>query len=146
MESQKSDPGKATLFARYFANAVSASLKYPEQHRHQVVKRCTYFQFQIQDAEGDNPKVSFTSDRRHYFHNEWEQLNIEGFLSNAPGITDLFFQEVEKSRTAARQMEDPNTPQGFHDYIRGLFISHGMGSIFDQALAELMETPGLKFH
>ncbi len=43
-------------------------------------------------------------------------------------------------------MEDPNTPQGFHDYIRGLFISHGMGSIFDQALAELMETPGLKFH
>jgi hypothetical protein len=56
------------------------------------------------------------------------------------------FQEVEKSRTAARQMEDPNTPQGFHDYIRGLFISHGMGSIFDQALAELMETPGLKFH
>jgi hypothetical protein len=145
-QSQKSDPQKATLFARYFANAVSASLKFPDQHRHQVVKRCTYFQFQIQDADGGTPKVSFTSDRRHYFHNEWEQLNIEGFLSNAPGITDLFFQEVEKCRIAARQTDGLNTPQEFHDYIRDLFVSHGMGPAFDQALADLMETPGLKFH
>ncbi|MGM0393559.1 MAG: hypothetical protein ACQEQ5_03925 [Thermodesulfobacteriota bacterium] len=145
-QSQKSNPRKADLFAGYFANAVSAYLKFPDQHRHQVVKRCTYFQFQIQDAQGDTPKVSFTSDRRHYFHNEWEQLNIEGFLSNAPGITDLFFQEVEKCRMAARQTDGPNTPQEFHDYIRGLFVSHGMGSAFDRALAELMDTPELTFH
>jgi hypothetical protein len=53
---------------------------------------------------------------------------------------------VEKCRIAARQTDGPNTPQEFHDYIRGLFVSHGMGPAFDQALAELMETPGLRFH
>lgn len=145
-EAQTAHPRRALLFAKYFANAVSAFLKFPDQHLHQVVTRCTYFQFQIQDAHGENPKVSFTADRRHYFHNEWEQLNIQGFLSNAPGITDLFFQEVEKCRTAARQTEEPNTPQGFQNYIRDLFVSHGMGEAFDQALGELMDTPGLKFH
>jgi hypothetical protein len=145
-EARNTDPRKADLFARYFANAVSAFLKCPDQHLHRVVKRCTYFQFQIQDAHGDNPKVSFTSDRRHYFHNEWEQLNIEGFLSNAPGITDLFFQEVEKCRTAARHTEKINTPDGFHSYIRSLFALYGMAGPFDLAMAQLMETPELRFH
>ncbi|HKJ97397.1 MAG TPA: hypothetical protein VJ959_00605 [Desulfotignum sp.] len=145
-EARTASPRRADLFARYFANAVSAFLKFPDQHLHRVVKRCTYFQFQIQDAQGKNPKVSFTSDRRHYFHNEWEQLSIEGFLSNAPGITDLFFHEVEKCRTAARHTDDINTPEGFHDYIRSLFVFHGMGPAFDQALSQLMDIPGLTFH
>lgn len=144
-DAQKSDPLKADLFVRYFANAVSAFLKFPDQHLHRVVKRCTYFQFQIQDAQGKNPKVSFTSDRRHFFHNEWEQLSLEGFLSNAPGITDLFFHEVKKCRMAATQTEEINTPEGFRNYIRSLFAAHGMGEFFDQVLAQLMKKPSLTF-
>jgi hypothetical protein len=66
-------------------------------------------------------------------------------LSNAPGITDLFFHEVEKCRIAATQTEEINTSEGFRDYIRSLFAAHGMGEIFDQALSQLMENSGLTF-
>lgn len=140
----QADPVKADWFVKYFANAVSAFLKFPDQHIHKVIKRCSYFQFQIQDADGDNTKVSFTSDRKHYYHNEWEQLNIEGFLSNAPGITDLFAHEVDKCRTAARETEDLGTPDGFRGYIRGVFDAHGLGETFDRHLDELMAFQGLR--
>jgi hypothetical protein len=145
-KAQAASMTKVALFARYFANAVSASLKFPDQHIHRVVKRCTYFQFQIQDAEGKNPKVSFTSDKRHYYHKEWESLNIEGFLSNAPGITDLFFNEVDKCRKATKETQGINTPDGFCAYIREVFDSHGVKKLFDAALAQLMAFQGLKLY
>ena len=142
----KTSPVKVELFTKYFANAVSASLKFPDQHYHRVVRQCASFQFQIQDAHGENPKVSFTSDRKHNYNNNWEQLNMEGFFSNAPGITDLFFNEVEKCRNAVDENGDINTAEGFHVYIRSLFDTHSLGRQFDQALAELMEYQGLKLY
>ncbi|MBU4129876.1 MAG: hypothetical protein KKF12_03560, partial [Proteobacteria bacterium] len=145
-KAQAASMHKVELFARYFANAVSASLKFPDQHIHKVVKRCTYFQFQIQDAEGKNPKVSFTSDKRHYYGKEWESLNIEGFLSNAPGITDLFFSEVDKYRVATEGTREFNTPEGFCAYIRGVFDYHGVKNLFDVALAQLMDVQGMNLH
>ena len=145
-KAQAASMRKVELYARYFANAVSASLKFPEQHIHNVVKRCTYFQFQIQDADGKNPKVSFTSDKRHYYKKEWESLTIEGFLSNAPGITDLFFSEVDKCRMATEETREINTADGFCTYVRDLFDHHGVKSLFDAALAELMVFQGMKLH
>ena len=142
----QASPVKVDLFTRYFANAVSASLKFPDQHLHRVVKRCPRFEFIIQDAHGKNPKVSFTSDRKHSYNNHWEQLNMEGFISNAPGITDLFFNEVGKCRNAMEETAGINTPEGFHAYIRSLFETHNLGRPFDHALAELMEYQGLKLY
>ncbi len=145
-KAQAASMRKVELFTKYFANAVSATLKFPDRHIHKVVNRCTYFQFQIQDAEGKNPKVSFTSNKPHTYQKEWEALNIEGFLSNAPGITDLFFSELDNCRTATKDTEQINTPEGFHTYIRGLFDRHGAAKLFDDALDELMGFQGLKLH
>ncbi|OQY51370.1 MAG: hypothetical protein B6230_05100 [Desulfobacteraceae bacterium 4572_89] len=137
---------KRDFFTRYFANAVSAFLKFPEQQLHLVVKRCARFEFIVQDAHGKNPKVSFTSHRKHSYSDNWEQHNMEGFLSNAPEITDLFFNEVEKCRNAVDETDSINTPEGFHAYIRSLFDAHDLGGQFDRALAELMEYQGLKLY
>jgi len=139
-------PVKVDLFTKFFANAVSASLKFPDQHLHQVIKRCARFEFIIQDAHGKNPKVSFTSDRKHSYNRDWEQLNMEGFLSNTPEITDLFFNEVEKSRNAVEETDNIHTPEGFHAHIRSLFDAHDLGQQFDRALAGLMEYQGLKLY
>jgi len=139
-------PAKQDLFTRYFANAVSASLKFPDQQLHRVIKRCARFEFIIQDAHGKNPKVSFTSDRKHSYSHNWEELTMEGFLSNAPEITDLFFNEVEKCRNVVEETASINTPEGFHAYIRSLFDAHDIGRQFDLALAELMEYQGLKLY
>lgn len=139
-------PVKVDLFTKYFANAVSASLKFPGQQLHRVIKRCTRFEFIIQDVHGKNPKVSFTSDRKHSYNNNWEQLNMEGFLSNAPGITDLFFHEAAKCQNSIEETDHMNTPEGFHDHIRSLFESHNLGQQFDRALASLMDFQGLKLY
>ena len=137
---------RTDLFVKYFANAVSACLKFPDQHCHRVVKLCSYFQFQIQDALGHNPKVSFTSERKHLYQNGWEQLNIEGFLSNAPNITDLFFNEVGKCRAAMEETGAIHTPEDFHAYIRALFDAHGQAGHFDRVLAELMDVQALTLY
>jgi transcriptional regulator with XRE-family HTH domain len=145
-DAVNTSPVKRDLYIRYFANAVSASLKFPDQQFHQVINRCARFEFIIQDAHGKNPKVSFTSDRKHSYSRDWDQLNMEGFLSNAPEITDLFFNEIEKCRNAVDETDSLHTPEGFHAHIRALFDTHGQGRQFDRALAELMEYQGLKFY
>ncbi len=142
----KASPVRVELFTKYMANAVSAALKFPEQHLHRVIKRCAGFEFQIQDAQGKNPKVSFTSERKHTYDNTWEQLNMEGFLSNAPGITDLFFNEIEKCRKAVPDTTKINTPQGFHLYIRSLFDTHNLGRQFDRVLTGLMDFQEFKLY
>jgi hypothetical protein len=71
---------------------------------------------------------------------------MEGFLSNAPGITDLFFNEVEKCRNAIKETDSISTPEEFHSHIRSLFDSHNLGKQFDQALAKLTAYQGLKLY
>ncbi|HCY85051.1 MAG TPA: hypothetical protein DHV36_07945 [Desulfobacteraceae bacterium] len=136
--AQKASMDRVALYARYFANAVAAGLKAPDQHRHLVVRRCTHFQFQIQDADGKAPKISFTANRPHMFHKEWEDLNIEGFLSDAPGITEIFAMEIDKYRDGLAEPEAVTTPEGFADYIRSQFALHGLTGLFDRTLETLM--------
>ena len=145
-KAQKESAYKVELYTKYIANAVAATLKFPDQHIHQVVKRCTYFQAQIQDADGKNPKVSFTSTRKHYYNKEWEQLNIVGFLSDAPGILDVFFNEVEKYRTGVDQADNITASKRFYSYIKKMFDAYNLGSQFDNALAHLMDYPGFKLY
>ncbi|MCG8634016.1 MAG: hypothetical protein MI863_09320, partial [Desulfobacterales bacterium] len=146
VRAQRKSMDRVDLYARYFANAVAATLKFPDQHLHKVVRRCTHFEFQIQDADGKSPKVSFTSNRHHYFQKEWEQLNIEGFLSDAPGVTDLFLKEIEKCRSGMDETQAIVTPRDFADYISAQFDLHGVRDLLDRALVPLMESPDLVLH
>ena len=140
-KAQKTDPNRVNLVAQFYANVAAATLKFPDQHIYGLMDRCTYFQFQVQDADGDNPKVSFTTTRNHPNDTKWEAPHIQGFFSNAPGITDLFLAEVDHCRQASAQLPQLNTAQGFVDHIRARFDHHGVRPLFDRAFDQLMAQP-----
>ena len=145
-QAQDQDMARVEQVAQFYANVVSAVLKFPGQHRYGIMDRCPYFQFQIQDAQGDQPKVSFTSVRKHPRETKWEAPHIQGFFSNAPGISDLFLAEVDYCRASASQDPDLNCPEGFADHIRKQFTAHGVDALFDTALTPLMDQPELVLH
>lgn len=144
--AQRSNPNKADLYARFYANAVAAALKEPDQHFYRIVNRCTYFQFQIQDAYGDVPKVSYTARRRHEYDEMCDQHALESFLSDDAGIVALFKNEVKQCAAALDRTVDCQTPDGFHAYVRDRFSAFGMAARFDAFLAVLMGKPGIHFH
>ncbi len=143
---QKSNPRKIELGMQYFANAVSAALKAPQQHKNRVVKKCGYFQFQLQDAYGITPKVSFSAERRHQFDEEVDELTLESFLSDAPGVIDIFLNEIKSSKNAIETSDGLDTPDGFHIYVRSLFSQYGIEHGFDAALSALMDYSELKLY
>jgi transcriptional regulator with XRE-family HTH domain len=144
--AQKADPSKVDLYAKFYANAVAASLKAPDQHLHRIVNRCTYFQFQIQDAAGDAPKVSYTAMRRHDHIQACDQLTLESFLSDDAAIVALFKNEVVQCVAARDRDGDDHPSSDFHETIRNKFEAFGISSQFDAALAALMASPGFYFH
>ena len=143
---QASNPRKIELGTQYFANAVSVSLKAPDQHKNKVVKKCGYFQFQLQDAYGKTPKVSFSAERRHMFDEELDELTLESFLSDAPNVLNIFLNEINSARNAIETSDEMDTPTGFHSYVRSLFLEYGLVSGFDTALSFLMDDPELKLY
>jgi transcriptional regulator with XRE-family HTH domain len=145
-EAQKADSHKVDLYAKFYANAVAASLKAPDQHLHRIVNRCTYFQFQIQDAAGKSPKVSYTAMRRHDFIESCEQLTLESFLSDDAAIVALFNNEVAQCVAVRDQTDGGHPSNDFHSTIQNKFAAFGLDSQFDAALAVLMESPGFHFH
>ncbi|BBO68692.1 hypothetical protein DSCA_26220 [Desulfosarcina alkanivorans] len=144
--AQAADPRKVALFAKFYANAVAAALKAPDQHLYHIVNRCTYFQFQIQDADGDTPKVSYTAMRRHDYDNACDQLTLESFLSDDIGIVALFKNEVAQCMGALDGTDGRLGSDGFHAAIRQRLTAYGIGGQFDAALAELMDAPGFALH
>lgn len=144
--AQKADSRKVDLYVKFYANAVAASLKAPDQHLHRIVNRCTYFQFQIQDAEGNTPKVSYTAMRRHDDIGTCDQLTLESFLSDDAAIVGLFKNEVTHCAAAWDHSGGGNPSNDFHEIIRNQFDSFGLDTQFDAALAMLMESPGFHFH
>lgn len=145
-EAAGKDPRTLRLLARYYANAAAAYMKFPEQHLHQVVKRCAIFHFQIQDAGGPAPKVSYTGRRTHDLGADCDQLTLESFLTDDRAIVALFMNEVQRCRAAQDTTDERHTPEGFHAYLRAIFFAHGQGEAFDSACAELMAQPGCVFH
>jgi transcriptional regulator with XRE-family HTH domain len=145
-EAQKADSRKVDLYVNFYANAVAASLKAPDQHLHCIVNRCTYFQFQIQDAEGDTPKVSYTAMRRHDDMNACDQLTLESFLSDDAAIVALFQNEVAQCAAARDNTGGGHPSHDFHATIHKEFESFGLGRQFEAALAMLMDSPGFNFH
>jgi transcriptional regulator with XRE-family HTH domain len=146
LTAQIANPRKVELYAKFYANAVSATLKAPDQHLYRIVNRCPYFQFQIQDADSLTPKVSYTAMRRHEYGEAYDQFTLESFLSDDNAIVTLFKNEVKLCMAAIDPKAECDTPEGFHAHIRDHFSAFGMAACFDAALAELMETSELRFH
>jgi transcriptional regulator with XRE-family HTH domain len=144
--AQRANPRKVDLYAQFYANAVAATLKAPQQHRHCIVNRCPYFQFQIQDADGDAPKVSYTALRRHDYEQACDQFTLESFLSDDAAIVALFNNEIAHCQAALDRHDDCHTPEGFQAFIRARFTAAGMDGCFDAALTALMDAPGFRFH
>lgn len=144
--AQHTDSHKVDLYAKFYANAVAATLKAPDQHIHRIVNRCPYFQFQIQDADGDTPKVSYTAMRRHDYDKACDQFTLESFLSDDTAILTLFKNEVAHCLAALDRSSGCHTPEGFHAFIRGRFDAFGLADRFDPALAMLMASPDFHFH
>ena len=145
-EAQKADLQKVDLYTKFYANAVAATLKAPDQHFHRIVNRCTYFQFQIQDSAGNSPKVSYTAMRRHDYIEACDQLTLESFLSDDAAIVALFKNEVTQCIAARGHTDGDHPSNDFCVYIRNKFETFGLGAQFDAALALLMESPGFHFH
>ena len=144
--AQQVDPHKVALYVQFYANAVAASCKAPEQHLHRIVNRCPYFQFQIQDADGEAPKVSYTAMRRHNYAKASDQFTLESFLSDDPAIVGLFKNEIDHCLTAIDQRADRHTAKGFHAYIRDRFNDCNLGDRFDEALEALLAAPAFHFY
>ena len=146
LSAQRADPHKIDLYAKFYANAVAATLKGPNQHIHRVVDRCTYFQFQIQDADGVAPKVSYTAMRRHDYGKACDQFTLESFLSDDAAIVTLFRNEVAQCMAACDSADNRHSPDGFHAFIREQFAAFGVAAAFDAALAVLMDSKAFQFH
>ena len=144
--AQQFNPHKVDLYVQFYANAVAATLKAPKQHLHYIVNRCPYFQFQIQDADGSAPKVSYTALRRHDYEKACDQFTLESFLSDDAAIVALFKNEVAHCQTAVDADAGGHTPEGFHAFIRARFDAVGLADELDAALATLMASPAPRFH
>lgn len=146
LAAQQTEPHKVELYAQFYANAVAASLKAPQQHLHWVVNRCPYFQFQIQDADGKAPKVSYTAMRQHDYAKACDQFTLESFLSDDPAIVGLFKNEVDHCLNALDPEASLQPAKGFHHFVRKRFDDFGLAAQFDAALDALMASPGFRFH
>jgi hypothetical protein len=145
-DAQRADPHKVGLYVRFYANAVAAGLKAPQQHLHWIVSRCPYFQFQLQDAGGKAPKVSYTAMRRHDYDRACDHFTLESFLSDDPAIVGLFNNEVDHCRHALDPDTSRHPAKGFHTFVRDRLNALGLADRFDAALDTLMTASGFRFH
>jgi transcriptional regulator with XRE-family HTH domain len=115
------------LIATYFGNTLRAIKKYPDQQLLRIVERCTYFDFQLQGADQEHPKVFFLGRKPHDYSTIKPQLNLQGFSSDAPAMIALFLKETESSRQAAIVHLQENYPAKLIAYFEDIFHHHGMG-------------------
>ncbi len=132
------------MFAQYLANAASCALKFPDQHKLLITNRCSIFEFFIQDADGEKPVVNFTGTSRHTYNNPYDQHNLEGFSTSAPAMLKLFKTEVDMCKKAMGPNGSNDDPEIFKKVVLNKFQRWNVGHIFEEALEELMSTPGFK--
>ncbi|MFP4423115.1 MAG: hypothetical protein ACLFRG_21475 [Desulfococcaceae bacterium] len=131
-------PKRAALVTRYMANALSLALKRPEQHLIRIMRRCPYFHFLMQDADGEQPKVSYPGRKPHFYDTPHDQRMLEGFTTDLPQVVGHFKQEVEMCRAAVEESLVEGYPGSIEEYLAGLFEERGMGEEFRLAVGELM--------
>lgn len=137
-KAQAEMPKRTELVVRYFANALSLSMKRPKEHRIYIMERCPYFHFMIQDADGPTPKVSYPGRKLHVYDNEYDRRSLEGFTTDLPHILGHFRSEVERCHGAVPAAMRANLPDSFGAALCALFKAHNMEEKLKSYLAELM--------
>jgi hypothetical protein len=125
---------------KYVANAIAAIRRSPGQHLTKIVERCAYFHFQIQNADGERPKLSFPGRKIHHFNNDFEQMNLEGFTSDAPSMLALFVKEVDLCRLAAIKRLEQDYPINLVDYLTDRFRTYGLERDLTGAVDHLLQS------
>ena len=113
---------------QYFANFIGSIVRQPDQHLVWILKRCSYFEFTIQDAEGTSPKICFTGRKPHEYDHKSETMIMEGFTSDAPAVVELYRKEIEYSRSFVDQTIAADYPTGLVNYLVSLFEKKGLGN------------------
>lgn len=145
-KAQKEHPRRTTLVIRYFANALYLSHWRPELHAMHIMDRCPHFQFQMQDADGDSPKVSYPGRKMHVFNNEHDNQSLEGFTTDLPQIVYHFRQEIDRCRAAVDPAISADQPRGVTDYFLSRFHDYGVGEKLEESLSDLLANPNLDFY
>ncbi len=145
-KGRRENPQKAELVTQYIANALSLSLKRPQIYRMYIMDRCSYYHFQIQDAEGESPKVSYTGRKMHVFENQFDKRMLEGFTSDLPHIVGLFKQEITMCRGAVLSGVEDNYPNSIKDYLFECFSKYGMADDLRRILTPLMQSEAITFY
>ena len=143
--AQKEDPHRAELVVDYFANALSLALKQPHIHKIFIMERCPYFHFQIQDADGRHPKVSYSGRKLHLFNNHFDKRNLQGFTADLHHIVHHFKQETAMCRGAILTGVNDRYPLSLKDYFFSLFEQFSMTDLLQKRLSVLMQTEEIVF-
>jgi transcriptional regulator with XRE-family HTH domain len=125
------------LTVRYFANALAAMLRNPDQHRTRLVERCAYYVLQLQDIQGRHPIVFFLGKKPHDYDNVHEQRNLEGYTSDSPTLITLFQKEIDIFRRAVYPETDQDYPHRLVEYILIAFEAVGLRTELESAIGEL---------
>ena len=145
-QARKQEPRRAELVVQYFANALSLALKRPALHLIRIMQRCPYFHFLMQDADSDQPKISYPGRKLHVFNNQYDMRMLEGFTTDLPHIVRHFKHEIDMCRGAVDGSLTQRYPARLLDYIQECFAVHGMAEPLKSALAQLMQNEKLIFH
>ncbi len=145
-KTREEAPRKSDLTVQYIANALSLSLKRPNQHKIHIIERCPYFHFMIQDADGDVPKVSYPGRKLHVYDNEFDKRMLEGFTTDLPHIVAHFRHELDMCLSAVGQEQQDNFPEGFKNQIFSFFQEFGLEEQLKSSLDRLMTKPELTFY
>ena len=144
--ARRENPRRAELVVHYFANALSLALKKPDIHRIYIVKRCPYFHFLMQDADGPHPKVSYPGRKMHVFDNQYDKHMLAGFTTDLPAIVTLFKNEIGMCKAAVDNTLYEKYPQCLCDYLYDRFAAFDLEEKLKNSLAGLMETSRLNFY
>ncbi len=145
-QAQKEDAKRVHLSVQYIANALSLSLKRPDEHKIYIIERCPYFHFMIQDIDGETPKVSYPGRKLHTYNNEFDKRMLEGFTTDLHHIVSHFRHELDICASAVDQKQQEEYPALFKKHVLGIFREHGLKKELKSCLDKLMETPELTFY
>lgn len=139
-------PRRRELILRYLANALSLSLKFPRQHQILLMERCPYFDFLLQDADGETPKVSYPGKKIHFYDNDSDKRILEGFTTDIPQTIRHFQQEIDMCRKAVEQNFVAEFPRSLHGFLLSQLAAYGVAEHFTDLLKGLLDSPTIDFY
>jgi len=145
-QAMNEDPDRTELVVHYIANALSLALKRPELHRMYIMERCPYFHFMMQDADSEEPKVSYPGRKMHVYNNQYDKRMLEGFTTDLPPVVQHFRHEIDMCRGAVDQQLVDDYPNRLVEYVCTQFDDYQMGDRLRKSLDHLAQTDAFSFY